>query len=95
MTDKERLGNLNPTIVDNQGNVTLKGEDFHWLMEQDEQVQELEQQNKRYREALKFYADRENYKPNPNHYDLDIDEYISTIDSDNGATARKALEGEE
>ena len=40
MTDKERLGNLNPTIVDNQGNVTLKGEDFHWLMEQAEQVQD-------------------------------------------------------
>jgi len=93
----------------------LSDEDFHWLMEQAERVQELEselnkqieigykfevevydlaKENKRYREALEFYADRENYKPDPYHYDPYIGEYISMIDYDNGATARQALEGE-
>ena len=56
-------------------------------------VKEIEQQNKRYREALKFYADRENYEPN--HYDPDTHKYMSMIDHDEGAIARKALEGEE
>jgi len=55
-------------------------------------VTEIEQQNKRYREALEFYADRENYEPE--HYDPDTHDYMSMIDHDKGATARKALEGE-
>ena len=54
-------------------------------------VKEIEQQNKRYREALEFYADRENYEPE--HYDPDTHDYTSMIDHDKGATARKALEG--
>lgn len=53
-------------------------------------VLELEQQNKLYRAALEFYADRENYKPD--HYDPNTHEYMSVIDYDEGATARKALE---
>lgn len=56
-----------------------------------ERVQELEQQIKRYREALEFYANMENYKPD--YYDPNIHEYMSAIDYDEGATARKALEG--
>lgn len=55
-------------------------------------VKEIEQQNKLYREALEFYADRENYEPE--HYDPDTHDYTSMIDHDKGATARKALEGE-
>lgn len=35
-----------------------------------------------------------NYGGHDKDYDPDIDEYISTIDYDDGATARKALEGE-
>lgn len=58
-----------------------------------QRIEELEQQNKRYREALEFYADRENYEPE--HYDPDTHDYISMIDHDKGATARKALEGEQ
>ena len=56
-------------------------------------VKEIEQQNKRYRAALEFYADRENYEPD--HYDPDTHEYMSMIDHDKGAIARKALEGDE
>ena len=64
-----------------------------WLIEQAELVQELKQQNKRYREALEFYADRENYEPE--HYDPDTHDYTSMIDHDKGATARKALGDDE
>src|SRR5690554_4019568 len=116
MSDKERLENLNPTIVDNQGNVTLKGEDYHWLMEQEERIEELElekdgwkytaqsyymkiqelrEQNKRYREALEFYADEETYETK---FATDTDEIFdpfTLIELDEGKKARKALEGEE
>lgn len=54
---------------------------------------ELEKQNKRYREALKFYANRNNYKLE--HFDPNLDDYMSTVDYDEGQKARKALEGEE
>ena len=54
-------------------------------------VKEIKEQNKHYREALEFYADRENYEPV--HYDPDSHDYTSMIDHDKGATARKALEG--
>ena|SRR5690606_23394754 len=64
---------------------------FDWLIKQAERVQELERKIERYREALEFYADRENYKPD--HYDPDSHDYTSMIDHDKGATARKALEG--
>ena len=57
------------------------------------EVYDLAKENKRYREALEFYADRENYEPE--HYDPDTHDYISMIDRDKGTTARKALEGEE
>ena len=77
-----------------------------WLVEQAERVQELESDSynahlerlldrkereiERYREALEFYADRENYESV--HYDLDSHDYTSVIDHDKGATERKALE---
>ena len=67
-------------------------EDVKFLIEQAERVQELEKEIGRYREALEFYADRENYEPV--HYDPDSHDYTSMIDHDKGATARKALEGE-
>lgn len=52
---------------------------------------ELEKQNKRYREALEFYADEENYKKKD--YGMIVQPAIQ--DGDRGSTARKALEGEE
>src|SRR5690606_22518945 len=101
MTDKEWLKNITPKDLDLNGNVLLMldgsvlmmFEDYYWLIKQAKLVQELEQQNKRYREALEFYVDRENYEPN--HYDPDTHKYMSMIDHDEGAIARKALEGEE
>jgi len=101
MTNKEWLKNITPKDLDLSGNVLLMldgsvlmlFEDYYWLIKQAKRVHELEQQNKRYREALEFYADRENYEPE--HYDPDTHDYTSLIDRDKGATARQALEGEE
>ena|SRR5690625_2484546 len=79
-----------------------------WLIEQAERVQELEdiiykderqavlesmcEQNKRYREALEFYADEENYKPFDGIF---LSSYQNKVDEDGGKKARQALEGEE
>ena len=60
------------------------------LFEQAERVNELEQQNKRYREALKFYADDKSWE-----FDWLYDIRESLIWQDYGEKARKALEGEE
>jgi hypothetical protein len=65
--------------------------------------QELREQNKRYKQALEFYADEENYKESlisKAEYDADgicisNDEYNPpTIYFDKGQIARQALEGE-
>ena len=69
---------------------TVDSDDYKWLIKHAERAHELEKQNKRYREALEFYADRENYEPD--HYDPDTHDYTSMIARDKGATARKALE---
>jgi hypothetical protein len=54
MTDKERLENM-PIGFDLNGNVLLKSEDYHWLMEQAERVQELELEVNDWRdEAIKW-----------------------------------------
>src|SRR5690625_1319050 len=52
-----------------------------------------DQLNNRYKQALEFYADRDNYKLE--HFDPNLDDYMSTVDYDEGKTARNALEGEE
>lgn len=77
-----------------------------YAKEQVERVQELEEvlnidapsyqrvmeQNKRYREALEFYADEENYKP----FDgILLSNYQNKVDEDGGEIARKALEESE
>ena len=55
-------------------------------------IQDLQEQNKRYREALEFYADEENYKP----FDgIILSNYQNKVDEDGGEIARKALEDEE
>lgn len=50
---------------------------------------DLKEQNKRYREALKFYADRDNYKLE--HFDPNLDDYMSTVDYDEGQKARQTI----
>ena len=52
----------------------------------------LERQNKRYREALEFYADRDNYKLE--HFDPNLDDYMSTVDYDEGQKARQTIRSE-
>ena len=107
MTDRERLadakfkrikeyysamGGLDPDIQ----------EDMRWLINIVEELEtqlsintnnmkQLQNKIERYKRALEFYANRENYKPD--HYDPNIHEYMSVIDYDEGATARQALEG--
>jgi len=103
MTDKEWLKNITPKDLDLNGNVLLMldgsvlmmFEDYYWLIKRAKQVQELEKQNKRYREALEFYANEETYETK---FATDTDEIFdpfTLIELDNGEKARKALEGEE
>lgn len=42
-TNEERLENLSPIGVDQEGNLLVKQEDWFWLSEQVERVSELEQ----------------------------------------------------
>lgn len=69
----------------------------YWLISR---VDELEQQNKRYREALEFYADEESYEPlevqigavTKEGYKISKYKYDPKINTDKGEKARKALE---
>lgn len=60
-------------------------------------MDDLEKQNKRYREALEFYADREKYSVRMDDLELpeDILHAEPRITSDMGREARKALEESE
>jgi len=49
-------------------------------------INKLQNENKRYRKALQFYADKENYGERGEYW---------TIVNDEGKTARKALKGVE
>ncbi len=56
----------------------------------------LEQQNKRYREALEFYAGDDKWKPTITYTpEGDMHEGAPLFIEDGGEIARKALEGEE
>ena len=97
-------------IKENWNNVDwgIDKSDINWLIKQAERVQELEdiiyqdarqdvieglyEENKRYREALKFYADRDNYKLE--HFDPNLDDYMSTVDYDEGQKARQTIGSE-
>ena len=91
MTNKEWLKNITPKDLDLSGNVLLMldgsvlmlFEDYHWLIKQAKRVQELEQQNKRYNEALEAIA-----------YFDDKEEGEAATRIDAKYIARKALEGE-
>lgn len=50
----------------------------------------VRKQNKRYREALEFYADEENYIP---FYGIFLSSYQNKVDEDGGKKARQALGG--
>lgn len=66
MNNKERLENMSPIGFDLNGNVLLKSEDYHWLLEQaeraeknaqdledmDRQLYSEQQQNKSYRKVI-------------------------------------------
>lgn len=101
---KERLEDIKERFVKYEYDYNLNGEDVEWLIEQAERVQELKEQNQRYREALEFYADQTIYKEeliNEASYDADgvcisNDEYAPpVVYLDGGEKARKALEGKE
>src|SRR5690554_6591984 len=88
---------MSPIGFDLNGNVLLKGEDYHWLMEQAERVEELEthlsintnnmkqlqKEIERYKQALELYGDESRYEAE--HGDL------WNILVDGGKTAREAL----
>ncbi|NIK10902.1 hypothetical protein [Alkalibacillus almallahensis] len=57
--------------------------DIRWLIKQAERVEELEQENKRLREALKFYANGEH---------LIFAWSTGEFEGEEGETARQALE---
>lgn len=54
MTDKERLENISHIGFDLNGNVLLKSEDYHWLIEQAERVEELKKQLEQVKKAADF-----------------------------------------
>ena len=59
------------------------------------EIEELREQNKRYREALEFYANEENYLFDEKEYKVGLGVPESEITLDYGNKARKALEGED
>src|SRR5690606_17536826 len=95
MTDKEWLKNITTKDLDLNGNVLLMldgsvlmlFEDYYWLIKQAKRVQELEQQNKRYREYLELIR-----KTGIQGRILSTGEIIL---SDEANLAEEALEGEE
>ena len=98
MTDKERLEEVVENVVFLRGltgtlNAELPEDDFWYLYERAERVQELERKIERYREALEFYANEETYETK---FATDTDEIcdpFTLIELDEGKKARKALEG--
>jgi len=101
MTDNERLEELMYNVgrsLNDDEHVLIKEEDFQWLYEQAERVQDLKimlkvlgKRNQRYKQALEFYADEENYMPNVfNQW-----EPVIKIWKDSGKKARQALGWEE
>ena len=107
MTDKERLEELetkySTLTVSSEKNGTeyteVDVEDLVFLIQngfkQAERAEELEKQNKRYKQALEFYADEETYEMKFVANTDEIGVPLTVIELDEGKKARKALEGEE
>lgn len=98
MTDKGRLEDVKERLVID---VKLRIEDVNWLIKQAELAQDLDEkgqnlaskyiktleENKRYREALEFYATEDSYE--------ETDQFTSNVNIDSGFRACKALELDE
>lgn len=76
--------------IDNSLVPRLSDSDTEWLIEQVERVQDLKimlkvlrEENQRYKHALEFYANKENYAP----------DFVHNVENDEGQIARQALEG--
>lgn len=71
------------------GGETFKG--YKEMYEYSERIKNNTlEENQRYKQALDFYADEENYEP-----ESFADDYLSQVDYDCGEKARKALEESE
>lgn len=102
MTDKERLEEIKEAYrwtIDNSLVPRLSDSDTEWLIQQAERVQDLKimlkvlgEQNQRYKQALEFYAERDNYQWEVSYRPQQ--EIDCMVIDDSGHTARKALEGE-
>ena len=104
---KERLEEIKEHTawtVDNGLQPRIDDYDLAWLINRVEELEKklniateqgakLAHKNVSYKQALEFYSNRDNYKLE--HFDPNLDDYMSTVDYDEGKTARNALEGEE
>lgn len=107
LTNDERLENMSPIGYDKDGNLLLKGEDYHFLLEQAELTEELISENRKLREEfadeIKTYAEEnarlrealEFYANNDLYfYDSKSTAWDSAVFGDEGNVARQALERE-
>jgi hypothetical protein len=75
MTDKERLENMSPVGFDLNGNVLLKSEDYHWLMEQTERIEELEEERDEWKDtAQSYYVTNQELKEQNQRYRKALEE---------------------
>jgi hypothetical protein len=97
MTDKERIEQIKRKQFFETGSKKefVHFEDVIWLIEQAERVQDLKimlkvlgRQTERFKKALEFYADKNNWI----EYSVGDDYVVTAPGDDNGETARKALE---
>jgi len=86
MIAKEWLEDIKERFAKYQTDYNLNDEDVEWLIQQ---VERLEKENKRLREALEFYADENSYRK------IGFAELYSPAEKDFGQKARQALEGTE
>lgn len=81
----------------NLRDVFISNQNFKRLLEQTEQKMHLEEENKRLREALEFYADEGTYKLTGEKVYTGHGSYDEAcwreIENDNGQKARQTLEG--
>lgn len=101
----ERIKNNSKGLMDNEGRFTdlfqLKVEDYVYLIEQAERVEDLlkmnsylrkqREENARLREALEFYADKENYVSKEEYL---MENLPSNVEFECGKIARQALDRE-
>jgi|GEM_PF-4212735 len=95
MSDEERLENMIPIGFDLDGNLLLKSEDYHWLMEQAERVEELEKEKDEWKDtAQSYYMTNQELREQNKRYREALEEIARGRFSGASYKARKALEGE-